>query len=50
MTRVPALRVDATYRALDTLASELAPYAGARMLIWITHGVPITVRHFTRAV
>jgi VWFA-related protein len=42
--RVPAIRVDITYRALDTLASHLATLPGRKDVIWITHGVPIIVR------
>jgi VWFA-related protein len=42
--RVASIRIDVTYRALDTLASELAHLAGAKDIIWITHGVPITIR------
>ena len=42
--KVPALRVEATYRALDLLGLQLAPIPGRKDVIWITHGVPITVR------
>jgi VWFA-related protein len=42
--RVASIRIDVTSRALDTLASELAHLAGAKDIIWITHGVPITIR------
>jgi VWFA-related protein len=42
--RVPALRVEATYRALDMLGLQLAPMPGRKDVVWITHGVPITVR------
>jgi len=41
--RVPAIRVDTTYRALETLASQLALQPGRKDVIWITHGVPIIV-------
>ena len=42
--RVVSIRIDATYRALDTLATQLAPLPGRKDVIWITHGVPITIR------
>jgi VWFA-related protein len=42
--KVPSIRVDITYRALDTLASQLARVPGRKDVIWITHGVPIIVR------
>jgi VWFA-related protein len=45
--KVPAIRVDITYRALDALSSQLARLPGRKDIIWITHGVPILVRTIT---
>jgi VWFA-related protein len=42
--RVPAQRVEATYHALDLMGLQLSPLPGRKDVIWITHGVPITVR------
>jgi VWFA-related protein len=41
--KVPAIRVEATYRALETVAAGMAPIPGRKDMIWITHGVPITI-------
>lgn len=40
---VPGIRFDATFRAMGTLASMLAEVPGRKGLVWITHGVPITL-------
>jgi VWFA-related protein len=42
--KVIALRIESTYHALETLASEIAPLPGRKDLIWITRGVPIEIR------
>ena len=39
----PGLRFDITFRALHSLAAQLAGIPGRKNLIWITHGVPITL-------
>lgn len=41
--QVPAIRVETTYRAVDTLAAAIAPLPGRKDVIWLTHGVPIAV-------
>lgn len=42
--KVIALRIESTYRALEALASAIAPLPGRKDLIWVTHGVPIEIR------
>ena len=34
---------DTTFQALSTLLSQMASIAGRKSLIWITHGVPLTI-------
>jgi VWFA-related protein len=38
------LRFDPTMRALQSLATRMAAVPGRKNLIWVTHGVPLTVR------
>jgi VWFA-related protein len=42
--QVPAVRVDAAYRALATLATDMAPVPGQKDILWITQGVPQVIR------
>lgn len=40
----PILKANTTLKALDTLASETSGIAGRKNLVWVTHGIPLTVR------
>jgi VWFA-related protein len=40
----PILKANTTLRALYGLGSQMAAIAGRKNLIWITHGIPLTVR------
>ena len=42
----PVLRVNTTFQALHTLTLQMASIAGRKYLIWVTHGVPLTVNMF----
>jgi VWFA-related protein len=57
MDRVNGLRqgsiadtADATYAAIETLAAQMAQIPGRKSIIWITHGVPISVGNSIRGV
>jgi VWFA-related protein len=38
------VRIETTYGAFETLASRMAPIPGRKNIIWITRGIPITIR------
>jgi VWFA-related protein len=38
------LRTNKTFQALDALGAQMASIPGRKSLIWITHGVPLTLR------
>ncbi|HXP84822.1 MAG TPA: VWA domain-containing protein [Bryobacteraceae bacterium] len=40
----PPLRIEATYRALEMLAAEMAPLPGRKDVLWISQGVPLVIR------
>jgi VWFA-related protein len=40
----PPLRIDATYRALEMLAAEMALFPGRKDVIWISQGAPLNIR------
>jgi VWFA-related protein len=40
----PPLRIETTYRALESLASEMAVIPGRKDMIWISQGVPLVLR------
>ncbi len=40
----PFLRFNTTFKALSALGQQLATVTGRKNLIWLTHGVPLTVR------
>ena len=39
-----SVRIDTTFRALETLSAKMAVLAGRKSLIWVTEGIPLTVR------
>jgi VWFA-related protein len=43
LTAAPGLTAEPTYRALSILANQYAALPGQKRMIWITHGIPITV-------
>jgi VWFA-related protein len=40
----PIIRFNTTFQALGTLGRQMAAIAGRKSLVWVTHGVPLTVR------
>jgi VWFA-related protein len=40
----PIKRANATFKALETLAGEMAAINGRKSLIWVTHGIPLSIR------
>ncbi len=40
----PFLRFNTTFRALNALGQQVSAVVGRKSLIWVTHGVPLTVR------
>lgn len=40
----PVLRANVTFRALNSLAAQMASFPGRKGLLWITHGVPLTAK------
>jgi VWFA-related protein len=43
LTAAPGLTAEPTYRALSILANQYAALPGQKRMIWITHGIPLTV-------
>jgi VWFA-related protein len=43
LTAAPGLTAEPTYRALAILANQYAALPGQKRLVWITHGIPLTV-------
>ncbi len=39
-----SVRIDTTFRALEMLTAKMAALAGRKSLIWVTEGIPLTVR------
>ncbi len=39
----PVLRENQTFQVLTTLATQMSSIAGRKSLIWITHGIPLTL-------
>jgi VWFA-related protein len=39
-----SVRIDTTFRALEMLSAKMAALAGRKNLIWVTEGIPLTVR------
>ncbi len=39
-----SVRIDTTFRALEMVSAKMAVLAGRKSLIWITEGIPLTVR------
>jgi VWFA-related protein len=48
--RDPMIRVNQTYKALGTLATQLAGIPGRKNIVWVTHGVPIVLRSITNEI
>jgi VWFA-related protein len=38
-----SMRFNATGRALDEMRARMAPFAGAKELLWVTYGIPSTI-------
>jgi VWFA-related protein len=43
LTAAPGLTVQPTYRALAMLAGQYAAVPGQKRIVWVTHGLPLTV-------
>ena len=43
LTAAPGLTAEPTYRALSILAEQYAALPGQKRIIWVTHGMPLTV-------
>ena len=39
-----SVRIDTTFRALETLSAKMSALAGRKSLIWVTEGMPLMVR------
>ena len=39
-----SVRINTTFQALETLCTKMAAMAGRKSLIWVTEGIPLTVR------
>jgi VWFA-related protein len=39
-----SVRIDTTFQALEALCAKMAALAGRKSLIWVTEGIPLTVR------